>query len=147
MIFDLNDKNMLDNSVSAAAATINFLNFIDWTFVDWLSAISELNILNDLNSVKSLLSVWVLVAIFWIYCFKRRARCKLCKRNIITSVFRNCWLRKLFVSSACCILKFVSLSAIWWRDFSILREFSSRLSIRDIWTLISFSSSFISSKI
>ena len=110
---------MFDNNASAAAATVDFLNLIDWTFADWLSAIFQLNISNDLNSIKSFLSVWILVVIFWACCFKRRARCKLCKRNIVASAFRSCWLRKLLISSVCCVLKFVSSSAIWWRDFLI----------------------------
>ena len=138
---------MFDNNASAAAATVDFLNLIDWTFADWLSAIFQLNISNDLNSIKSFLSVWILVVIFWACCFKRRARCKLCKRNIVISASRNYWLRKLLISSVCCVLKSVSSSTIWWRDFSVLREFISRLSIQEIWVLINSSSSFISFKI
>ena len=91
---------MLDNNASAVTATVNFLNFIDWAF------------LNDSDFVKLLLSVWVFIVIFWVYCFERRTHCKLYKRNIVTSVFRVCWLKKLLILSVCCVLKSVSLSAI-----------------------------------
>ena len=45
---------MLDINALAAAATVNFLNLIDWAFADWLSATSELDTLNDLNLIKSI---------------------------------------------------------------------------------------------
>ena len=103
--------------------------------------------LNDLNSIKLLLNVWVLVVIFWAYCFKKQTRCKLYKRNIVTSAFRNYWLKRLFILSACYVFKFVLLSAIWWCNFLNLREFSSKLSIRNVWTLINSSWLFILFKI
>ena len=57
IIFDLYDKDMLDNNASTITATIDFLNLIDSIFANWFSAISKLNILNDSDSIKSLLSV------------------------------------------------------------------------------------------
>ena len=146
MILDLNDKEICESSTSAAVS-FKFLNVKDWAFVDAAPKFFKLNISNDSDSIKLLRSAWILVAIFWTYCFKRRVRCRFWKRNIVAYAFWNCWLKKIMISSFCYIVEFLFSSALRWREFSLRRIFFSRLSKHGVWTLINFSLSDISFKI
>ena len=146
MILNLNDKRICKSSTSIAVS-FEFSNVKDWTFVDATSAFLKLNISDNSDSVKSLRSAWTLVAIFWACCFKRRARCRFWRRNTVVSAFRSCWLRGIMTSSFYCIIEFLFSPALRWRNFSLRRIFSSKLSECDVWTSISSSPSNISFKI
>ena len=146
MILNLNNKEICKNTASVTAL-FKFSNVKDWTFVDCTSTFFKLNILNDSDSVKSFRSAWVFAAIFWVYCFKRRARCRFWRRNIVVFASRSCWLKEVMTSSFCCIIEFLFSSALRWQDFSFHRIFFSKLLECDVWTSINSSSSNISFKI
>ena len=146
MILNLNDKKICESSISIAVS-FKFLSVKDWAFVDAAPAFFKLNISDDSNSIKLFRSAWTLAAIFWVCCFKRRARCRFWKRNTVASAFRSCWLKEIMTSSFCYIVELLFLSTLRWWDSSLRRIFSSRLSECDVWALISFSLSGISSKI
>ena len=107
----------------------------------------KLNISSDSNLIKLFLNAWILIVIFWNYYFKRWVRCRLWRRNIVASAFRNCWLKELLTSSFYFIIKFLFAFAIRLRVFSINLKFFSKFSKRGVWASISFSPSFISFKI
>ena len=146
MILDLNDKGICESSTSIAVS-LEFSDVKDWIFVDAAPASLRLNISDDSDSIKSFRSVWVLAAIFWACCFKRRARCRFWRRNTVASAFRSCWLKEVMISSFCCIIEFLSSSALRWRNSSLRRIFFSRLSECGVWASISFSLLDISFKI
>ena len=146
MILNLNNKEIYESSTSTAVS-LEFSGVKDWTFVDAASAFSKLDISDNSDSIKLLRSAWVLVAIFWTCYFKRWARCRFWKRNIVASASRNCWLKEIMTSSFCCIVESLFSSTLRWRNFSLRRIFFSRLSKCGVWASISFSSSNISSKI
>ena len=146
MILDLGDKRICENSTSAVVS-FEFSDVKDWTFVDVTSAFFKLNILNDSDSIKSFRSAWTLVAIFWACYFKRRARCRFWRRNIVVSASQSCWLKEVMTSSFCCIVKSLSSSTLRWRNFLLRRIFFLRLSECGVWTSVSFSPSNTSLKI
>ena len=146
MILNLDDKEICESSTSVAVS-LEFLDVKDWAFVDAAPTSSKLNISNASGSVKSLRSAWALAAIFWTCCFKKRARCRFRRRNTVASASRSCWLKKIVISSFYCIVESLSSSALRWRDFSLRRIFSSKLSECDVWASISSSPSDISFKI
>ena len=146
MILDLDDKRICESNTSIAVS-LEFSNVKNWAFVDAVSAFSRLNISDDSDSIKSLRSAWILAAIFWAYCFKRQARCRFWRRNIVASAFRNCWLRKVMISSFCYIIESLSSSTLRWRDFSLHRIFFSKLSECGVWVSVSSSPLNISFKI
>ena len=146
MILNLDDKGICKSSISIVVS-FEFLNVKDWALVDAASAFSRLAILNDSDSVESLRSAWTFAAIFWAYYFKRWARCRFWRRNIVASASWNCWLKEIMISSFYCIVESLFSPTLRWRDFSLRRIFSSRLSECDVWASISFSPSDISFKI
>ena len=132
MIFNLNDNIICDNSASIATVTSDFLKIINWIFVDCALTFFKFNILNDSNSIKLLLNAWTLIIIFWNYCFKRRVRCRLWKRNIVAFASQSCWLRKLLILSFCFAVKFEFAFAIRLRVFSIDFKFFSKFLKREV---------------
>ena len=146
MILDLNDKEICESSISIAVS-FKFSDVKDWAFVDAAPAFFKLNISDDSNSIKSLRNVWILVAIFWACCFKKRARCRFWRRNIVVSASRSYWLKEIVTSLFCYIIESLFSSTLRWRDSSLRRIFFLRFSECGVWALISSSSSDISSKI
>ena len=146
MILNLNDKEICESSTSIAVS-LKSLNVKGWTLVDAAPTFFKLNISDDSDSIKSLRSAWVLAAIFWACYFKRRARERFWRRNIVVSAFQNCWLKEIMILSFCCIVEFLFSSTLRWRNSSLRRIFFSKFSECDVWTSINFSPSNISFKI
>ena len=146
MILNLNDKEICESNASIAVS-LKFLNVKNWTLVDCASAFFKLNISNDSDSIKLFRNVWTFVVIFWTCCFKGRVHYRFWKHNIVVSAFRNCWIRKVMISSFCCIIELLFSSTLRWRSFLLHRIFFLKFSECDVWASINFSSSNISFKI
>ena len=146
MILDLNDKGICESSTSAAVS-FEFSDVKDWAFVDAALASFRLNISDDSDSIKSLRSAWTLAAISWACYFKKRARCRFWRRNIVVSASRSCWLKEIMISSFYCIVELLSSPALRWRDSSLRRIFFLKLSECGVWASVNFSPSNISFKI
>ena len=146
MILNLNDKEICESSTSIAVS-LEFSDIKNWALVDAAPAFLRLNISNNSDSIKSFQSAWAFAAIFWACYFKRRARCRFWRRNIVVSASRSCWLKEVMTLSFCYIIELLFSLTLRWQNSSLRRIFSSKFSECGVWTSVNFSSSDTSFKI